>query len=103
MYTSAARTKEIGVRKILGASVAHIVSLLSAEFVKLVLIAFVIAAPLAAWAVDKWLQSFAYRTTISWWVFVASGALLIVVAMITLSVQTMKTARANPVNSLRNE
>ena len=103
MYTSAARTKEIGVRKILGASVAHIVSLLSAEFVKLVLIAFVIAAPLAAWAVDKWLQTFAYRTTISWWVFVACGALLIVVAMITLSVQTIKTARANPVNSLRNE
>jgi putative ABC transport system permease protein len=103
MYTSAARTKEIGVRKILGASVSHIVSLLSAEFVKLVLIAFVIAAPLAAWAVDKWLQTFAYRTPISWWVFVASGAMLIVVAMITLSVQTIKTARANPVNSLRNE
>ncbi|HEY5746140.1 MAG TPA: ABC transporter permease [Chryseolinea sp.] len=103
MYTSAARTKEIGVRKILGASVSHIVSLLSAEFVKLVLIAFVIAAPLAAWAIDKWLQSFAYRTTISWWVFVVCGVLLIVVAMITLSVQTIKTARSNPVNSLRNE
>jgi len=103
MYTSAARTKEIGVRKILGASVSHIVSLLSAEFVKLVLIAFVIAAPLAAWAIDKWLQSFAYRTPISWWVFVVSGVMLIVVAMITLSVQTIRTARANPVNSLRNE
>jgi len=76
---------------------------LSAEFVKLVLIAFVIAAPLAAWAIDKWLETFAYRTPISWWVFVVCGALLIVVAMITLSVQTIKTARANPVKSLRNE
>jgi putative ABC transport system permease protein len=103
IYTSAVRTKEIGVRKILGASVSHIVSLLSAEFVKLVLIAFVIAAPLAAWAIDTWLQTFAYRTPISWWVFVVCGLTLIVVAMITLSIQTLRTARANPVNSLRNE
>jgi len=103
IYTSAARTKEIGVRKILGASITHIVTLLSTEFMKLVVIAFVIAAPLAAWAADKWLQSFAYRTSISWWVFAVCGAMLVAVAMITLSVQTIKTARANPVNSLRNE
>jgi len=103
IYTTNTRTKEIGVRKVLGASVANIVSILSKDFVKLVLIAFIIAAPIAWWAVYKWLQSFAYRTTMSWWIFLLSGVFMIAAAIITLSIQTIKAAIANPVKSLRTE
>lgn len=103
IYTTGVRTKEIGVRKVLGASVAQIVSLLSKDFVSLVLLAFIIAAPLAAWAMYKWLQDFAFRTNMSWWVFIASGGLMIVIALITLSIQTIRSARANPVKALRTE
>lgn len=103
IYTTGIRTKEIGVRKVLGASVTQIVSLLSKDFVSLVLLAFIIAAPLAWWVMHKWLQGFAYRTGISWWVFVMSGGLMILVALITLSIQTIRSARANPVKSLRTE
>ncbi|HEX5167779.1 MAG TPA: FtsX-like permease family protein, partial [Cyclobacteriaceae bacterium] len=103
MYTAATRTKEIGIRKILGASVGAIVSLLSVQFIRLVMIAFILAAPLAWWAVDQWLHGFAYRTSMSWWVFAASGLMLIIAALITLAIQTVKTARANPVESLRVE
>jgi ABC-type antimicrobial peptide transport system permease subunit len=103
MYTATTRTKEIGIRKILGATVSAIVSLLSGQFIRLVMIAFIIAAPIAWWAVDQWLHGFAYRTPISWWVFVASGLMLIFAALITLAIQTVKTARANPVESLRVE
>jgi putative ABC transport system permease protein len=103
IYTTGARTKEIGVRKVLGASVTQIVSLLSKDFLQLVLLAFVIAAPLAGWAMYEWLQDFAFRTNMSWWIFMASGGLMIIIALITLSFQTIRSARANPVKALRTE
>jgi predicted lysophospholipase L1 biosynthesis ABC-type transport system permease subunit len=103
MYTTNTRTKEIGIRKILGASVANIVTILSKDFVRLVMIAFVIAAPIAWWATYTWLQDFAYRTSISWWVFVVSGLAMLLAALITLSMQTIKAAVANPATSLRTE
>ncbi len=103
MYTITTRTKEIGVRKILGATVANIVSILSKDFVKLVLIAFAIAAPVAWWATHKWLEDFAYRTTMNWWIFVLCGVAMLLIALITLSIQTIKAAMANPVKSLRTE
>jgi ABC-type antimicrobial peptide transport system permease subunit len=103
IYTTTQRTKEIGVRKVLGASVSQIVSLLSKDFVQLVLIAFVIAAPIAWWAMHKWLENFAYKTNFSWWVFGLSGIGMLIVALLTLSIQTIRSAVANPVNSLRTE
>jgi ABC-type antimicrobial peptide transport system permease subunit len=103
IFTTNLRTKEIGVRKVLGASVSQIVSILSKDFVSLVLIAFVIAMPLAWWAMHTWLENFAYRTTKNWWVFLLSGAFMMVIALITLSIQTIRAANANPVESLRNE
>jgi ABC-type antimicrobial peptide transport system permease subunit len=103
MYTINTRTKEIGIRKILGASVTNILSVLSTDFLKLVCIAFLIAAPVAWWASYKWLEDFAYRTAMSWWVFVVSGIFMLLMALITLSFQTIKAAIANPVKSLRAE
>jgi len=103
IYTTTQRTKEIGVRKILGASVLQIVSLISKHFIMLVLIASVIAAPIAWIGMHTWLENFAYRTEISWWIFFASGISMMVIALITLGFQTIKTAMANPVNSLRTE
>ncbi len=102
-YAAEQRTKEIGVRKVLGASVGGIVAMLSKDFAKLVLIASVIAFPVAWWTMHKWLQSFAYRTNISWWVFIAAGAAAILIALITVSFQAIKAAIANPVKSLRTE
>ena len=103
MYTTNLRTKEIGVRKVLGASVRQIVTLLSTELVLLVLLAFVIVTPLAYFAMNKWMQNFADKTTISWWIFALSGAGMLVMAFLTLSFQTVKAAIANPVKSLRSE
>lgn len=103
MYTTNQRAKEIGVRKVLGASVSQIVNLLSSELVLLILLAFVIVTPLAWWAMNKWMQTFADRTTISWWIFAASGAGMLLAAVFTSSFQTIKAAIANPVNSLRSE
>lgn len=97
------RTKEIGIRKVLGASVRGIVAMLSEEFVILVLIAFVIASPIAWWIMNKWLQNFAYRIHISWWIFAIAGALAVFIALITVSFQAIKAAMANPVESLRTE
>ncbi|MGH2565629.1 MAG: ABC transporter permease, partial [Ginsengibacter sp.] len=103
IYTTTQRTKEIGVRKVLGASVSQIVSLLSKDFIRLVIIAFIIVTPLAWWAMNKWLEDFAYRTTISWWVFAVTGFSMILIALFTLSIQTIRSATVNPVKSLRTE
>jgi putative ABC transport system permease protein len=103
MYTTNLRTKEIGVRKVLGATVTQIVALLSAELVWLVLLAFVLVTPIAWFAAQKWMQNFSYRTIISWWVFILSGACMLFTALITLSFQTIKAAIANPAKSLKSE
>jgi hypothetical protein len=103
IYTTTQRVKEIGVRKVLGASVSQIVSLLSKDFLQLVMFAFIIAAPLAWWAMNKWLEDFAFRTTISWWLFVLSGLAMLIIALLTLSIQTFRSATVNPVKSLRTE
>ena len=102
-YAAEQRIKEIGVRKVLGASVGEIVAMISKDFIKLVLIAFVLAFPVAWWMMNKWLQGFAYRINISWWVFVLAGLLTIAIALITVSFQAIKAAMANPVKSLRTE
>jgi putative ABC transport system permease protein len=103
IYTTNQRTKEIGVRKVLGASVAQIVSLLSSELIWLILLAFVLVTPIAWYAMNKWMQSFADRTSISWWIFALSGAGMLLAAVFTSSFQTVKAAIANPVKSLRSE
>ncbi|HEY0246036.1 MAG TPA: ABC transporter permease [Mucilaginibacter sp.] len=103
IYTTNQRTKEIGVRKVLGASVTQIVTLLSKELVWLILLAFVVVTPIAWWAMNKWMQSFADHTPISWWIFALSGAGMLLAAIITSSFQTVKAAVANPVKSLRSE
>jgi putative ABC transport system permease protein len=103
IYISEARTKEIGIRKILGASVSNLVVILSREFVLLVMIAFAIAAPVAWYAISSWLESFEYKTEMSVWVFAVSGLALLSIAVVTLSAQTIRTATLNPVKSLRNE
>jgi putative ABC transport system permease protein len=102
-YTAEQRTKEIGIRKVLGASVTQVTQMLSKEFLKLVLIASLIAFPAAWWAMNKWLQSFAYRINISWWVFAVAGFLALLIALLTVSFQAIKAAIANPVKSLRTE
>lgn len=97
------RTKEIGVRKVLGASVTNITKLLSKDFIKLVLIALVIAFPVAYWIAENWLQEFAYRISINWQIFAIAGIVAVFIAFITVSFQAIKAAISNPINSLRNE
>ena len=97
------RTKEIGVRKVLGASVVSIVALLSKDFLRLVLIALVIASPIAWWAMHQWLRDFAYQISIEWWVFGLAGLLAVGIALLTVSFQSVKAALMNPVKSLRSE
>jgi putative ABC transport system permease protein len=97
------KVKEIGIRKVLGASVSGIVGLLSKDFLKLVVLSILIASPLAWYFMNNWLQNFAYRISIGWWVFVAAGMIAVLIALITVSIQSIKAAIANPVNSLRNE
>ena len=102
-YSTIQRTREIGVRKVMGATVPDIVNLLSRDFLKLVCISFVIASQIAWWFMYEWLQDFAYRTVISWWVFVSAGLLSLLIAVITISFQAIKAAIANPVISLKTE
>lgn len=102
-FTTERRTKEIGVRKVLGASISNVVALLSKDFLKLVLVAILIASPIAWWATNQWLQAFAYKTDVSWWVFALAGVLVIVIALLTISYQSIKAALMNPVKSLRSE
>ena len=102
-YVAEQRTKEIGVRKVLGASVASLWRLLSKDFVLLVLIALLIAAPLAWYFMDGWLQKYTYRTELSWWIFVAAGAGALAITLLTVSFQAVKAALMNPVESLRSE
>ena len=102
-FTTQRRTKEIGIRKVLGASVTQIVNLLSKDFLKLVILGIVIASPIAYWAMNKWLQDFAYRVEISWWIFVLAGIVAITIALLTVSYQSIRAALTNPVKSLRTE
>jgi putative ABC transport system permease protein len=102
-YSTMQRTKEIGVRKVLGASVTNITTLLSSDFIKLVLIAIIIASPLAYMGMHKWLENFAYRTGVSWWIFLLAALAAIFIALFTVSFQAIKAAVANPVKSLRTE
>jgi putative ABC transport system permease protein len=103
LFATAQRTKEIGVRKVLGASVGNIVLLLSRDFVGLVLVAFVIASPITWFIMHRWLQDFAYRIDIEWWVFALAGSLSLFIALATISFQAIRAALANPVKSLRTE
>ncbi|MCK8492710.1 ABC transporter permease [Spirosoma sp. RP8] len=103
MFMAEQRTKEIGVRKVLGASVASLVTLLSQEFLKLVGIAILIASPVAGWAMMQWLDGFAYHTALNWWVFVLAAVLAVGIALLTISFQSIKAALMNPVKSLRSE
>jgi putative ABC transport system permease protein len=103
LFSTAQRVKEIGVRKVLGASVSHIVLLLSRDFVKLVLVSFLIAVPIAWYVMNRWLENFVYRVDLRWWVFAVAGVLALVIALVTISFQTVRAAVANPVKSLRTE
>ena len=102
-FTVERRTKEIGIRKVLGASTAGIATLLAKDFLKLVLLAIVVASPIAYWAMSRWLADFAYRITLQWWMFVLAGAAAIGIAFLTVSFQSIRAALANPVESLRSE
>jgi ABC-type antimicrobial peptide transport system permease subunit len=103
MFTAQQRVREIGIRKILGASAGSLFGLLSKNFLVLVGIAFLIGAPLGWWAMHVWLAGFAYRTDIPWWIFAIAGAAALAVALVTVCWQTVRAARANPINSLRPE
>ena len=103
IYITNQRTKEIGIRKVIGASITQLVVLLSRDLIKLVGLAILIAMPIAWWGSKKWLENFAYKTTMSWWIFVAGGVMLLVIALAILTLRTVGAARANPVEALRSE
>jgi putative ABC transport system permease protein len=102
-YTAEQRTKEIGIRKVLGASVKGLAGLLSVDFLKLVAISCLISFPIAWWMMNDWLQSYPYRVEISWIIFLVAGLLALFIALLTVSFQAIKAAMANPVESLRSE
>ena len=102
-FTAQQRVKEIGIRKVLGATTAGIVAMLSKDFLALVLLAIVIASPVAWYFMHMWLQDFAYHINISWWVFIVSGTIALGIALLTISYQSVRAAIANPANSLRSE
>ncbi len=103
IYITNQRTKEIGVRKVIGATVMNLIVLLSRDFLKLIGLAILIAVPISWWGSRKWLENFAYKTELSWWIFAAGGAILLLIALIILCIRTLRAAMANPVNSLRSE
>ncbi|AUD03241.1 ABC transporter permease [Spirosoma pollinicola] len=103
IFATEQRRKEIGVRKVLGASVQSIVRLLSKDFLKQMVIAFIVASPIALYCVNRWLQSFAYKVTLELWMFIVAGVLAIGIALVTISIQAIKAAMANPVNTLRRD
>jgi ABC-type antimicrobial peptide transport system permease subunit len=102
-FMAAQRIKEVGIRKVLGATAGNIVYLFSREFILLIAIAFAIATPITWYAMHEWLQDYAYRIQISWWIFLAGGILAVTIALVTISVQAIRAAVANPVKSLRTE
>jgi ABC-type antimicrobial peptide transport system permease subunit len=102
-YTAERRTKEIGLRKVLGASVTAITTLLWKDFLKLVILSCLVAFPVARWMMHSWLQDYKYRIEIDWWIFLAAGISAILIALITISFQSIKAAIANPAKSLRTE
>jgi ABC-type antimicrobial peptide transport system permease subunit len=102
-FVAEQKKKEIGIRKVLGASVQNVIRLLTKDFLRLVGIAFIIAAPIAYFIMQKWLQDFPYRITIEWWVFVIAGGVALIITLLTVSFQAIKAAIANPVKSLRTE
>lgn len=102
-FSAEQRTKEIGIRKVLGASIQNIVTILSKDFLKMVMIGFLIAVPIAWYFMNQWLQDFVYRIEIQWWMFVLAGLIAVMIAVLTISFQSIKAAMANPVESLRNE
>ena len=103
IHTTERRTKEIGIRKILGANLFQLNFLLSKDFLKLVVIAFLIATPIAWYGLNQWLEGFANKTTLSWWIFALSGLSMIVISLLIMTIKTINSANTNPVKSLRTE
>ena len=103
LFISQQRTKEIGIRKVNGATVSEILALLNTSFVKWVVVSFVLACPIAWYVMNKWLENFAYKTALSWWIFALAGVLALIIALLTVSFQSYKAATRNPVEALRYE
>ena len=102
-YQALQRRKEIGIRKVLGATTTQVTSLLAKDFVRLVLVSIVLAVPISMYIMQKWLENFAYRTNIPWWAFVLAAVVAVLIAVLTVSLQSIRAALANPVNALRSE